>query len=272
MPELPEVETTLRGIEPHIQGKKIINTIIRQAKLRWAIPPHLAATLSQQKVLECSRRAKYLLIRFETGVMLIHLGMSGSLRIWQENPPTAGKHDHLDFEFEDGTVLRYHDPRRFGAVLWLSGIAEHHELLKNLGPEPLSDEFNAHYLHTKCQNKKRAIKLMLMDNDIVVGVGNIYANESLFEAQIAPSRPAASLTLTECQHLVLAIKRILQRAIETGGSTLHDFVNSDGKSGYFQQEYRVYGRHNQSCLKCGTPIEKTILGQRGTFYCSHCQK
>lgn len=273
MPELPEVETTLRGIQPHIAGKKVKQVIVRQNKLRWLIPHALSDTLSQQTVQECTRRAKYLLIRFEAGVLIIHLGMSGSLRIFQSAwVPEASKHDHVDFIFDDETVMRYHDPRKFGAILWFNGVAEHHDLLAQLGPEPLHSDFHAGYLMEKLKKQSRAIKTALMDNTIVVGVGNIYANESLFHAGILPERPARSLSLDECKALVQAIQQVLQRAIETGGSTLKDFVNSDGKSGYFQQEYKVYGRNGQSCDDCGNEIEKKIIGQRGTFYCRHCQK
>ncbi|UOO82598.1 bifunctional DNA-formamidopyrimidine glycosylase/DNA-(apurinic or apyrimidinic site) lyase [Uruburuella testudinis] len=275
MPELPEVETTLRGISPHISGKTIADTAIRQPKLRWPVPPTLAAALQGQTVLECSRRAKYLLIRFNTGLLLIHLGMSGSLRIFtagDERIALPGKHDHIDIAFTDGTLLRYHDPRRFGAVLWFAGAAEHHPLLAALGPEPLSAAFNAAYLYEKLHKQKRAVKPALMDNAVVVGVGNIYANESLFAAGISPKRAANQVTRKECARLVETIQAVLQRAIATGGSTLRDFVNSDGQSGYFQQEYNVYGRHNQPCPQCGQLIHKETIGQRGTFYCRHCQK
>ena len=272
MPELPEVETTLRGIAPHIINQTVSAVTIRQPKLRWQIPPALPETLRGLVVHECRRRAKYLLIRFDTGVLLIHLGMSGSLRIWQGNAPAAGKHDHVDIAFANGTLLRYHDPRRFGAILWLAGVAEHHDLLKDLGVEPLSDDFTADYLFQALQKRSSPIKTALMDNKIVVGVGNIYANESLFQAAIAPQRAAKSLSQAECAALTAAVKQILRRAIETGGSTLRDFVNSEGKSGYFQQEYKVYGRADQPCLNCGAPIIKTVIGQRGTFYCPNCQQ
>ncbi len=275
MPELPEVETTLRGISPHIHGQTVCQTTIRQPKLRWRIPEDLAQTLQGQTVLECTRRAKYLLIRFPAGILLIHLGMSGSLRIFtdgDERIGKPGKHDHADFAFADGTVLRFHDPRRFGAILWFAGAPEHHPLLAALGPEPLSPEFNADYLHDKLRKQKRAVKLALMDNAVVVGVGNIYANESLFKAHVSPRRAANQVSLEECTLLVATIQAVLQRAIATGGSTLRDFVNSDGQSGYFQQEYSVYGRHNQPCPECGSLIHKETIGQRGTFYCTHCQK
>ncbi|MDO5640201.1 MAG: bifunctional DNA-formamidopyrimidine glycosylase/DNA-(apurinic or apyrimidinic site) lyase [Neisseria sp.] len=275
MPELPEVETTLRGISPHIRHQTVSAAIVRQPKLRWRIPDDLAQTLQGQAVLECTRRAKYLLIRFATGVLLIHLGMSGSLRIFtagDERIDAPDKHDHVDIVFTNGTVLRYHDPRRFGAVLWFAGPAEHHPLLAALGPEPLSSEFNADYLYEKLHAQKRAVKLALMDNAVVVGVGNIYANESLFNARISPKRPANQISRRECALLAETVQTVLQRAIATGGSTLRDFVNSDGQSGYFQQEYNVYGRHNQPCPECGGLIHKENIGQRGTFYCSHCQK
>lgn len=275
MPELPEVETTLRGVNPHITNQTVAAATIRQNKLRWPVPDHLSHTLQNQTVRACSRRAKYLLVQFDTGILLMHLGMSGSLRIFTEGDPhieQPGKHDHIDFTFTNGTVLRYHDPRRFGAVLWFAGASEHHPLLAGLGPEPLEDEFDADYLYCKLHNQKRAVKLALMDNAVVVGVGNIYANESLFKAGISPKRPANKITKKESERLTEAIRTILQRAIETGGSTLRDFVNSDGQSGYFQQEYNVYGRHNQPCCQCGRPIQKETIGQRGTFYCTHCQK
>ncbi len=275
MPELPEVETTLRGVGPHITDKAVSGVILRQSKLRWPVNPDLPQILQGLLVEECSRRAKYLIIRFQTGVLLIHLGMSGSLRVFTMGDDRIGKpdkHDHIDIEFSDGTVLRYHDPRKFGAFLWFEGIAECHPLLAKLGPEPLSDEFDADYLYRKMKVLKRAVKLVLMDNAVVVGVGNIYANESLFKAGIVPHRPAYTLSRQECTTLVETVKTVLKRAIETGGSTLRDFVNSDGQSGYFQQEYAVYGRQDKPCVKCGRPILKEVLGQRGTFYCSHCQK
>ncbi len=271
MPELPEVETTLRGIAPHIQDKRIKQTIVRQSKLRWQIEPKLHEILYGQIIRRCHRRAKYLLLEVDTGVLMIHLGMSGSLRIFYDHVPEPNKHDHVDIIFDDDMVLRYHDPRRFGAIIWFAGVPEHHHLLQHLGVEPLSHHFNAEYLFTQLQGKNRAIKLTLMDNTIVVGVGNIYANESLFMAGILPQRPANTLNLQECQRLVVAIKQILQRAIDTGGSTLRDFVDSEGKSGYFQQEYKVYGKNGETCQQCGGLIEKNILGQRGTFFCSYCQ-
>lgn len=274
MPELPEVETTLRGIAPHIVGKTVAKAEIRQHKLRWPVHPQLNHILSGQRVEVCSRRAKYLIIEFQTGLLLIHLGMSGSLRILTPNDDRISqpeKHDHIDIVFSDGIVMRYRDPRKFGAVLWYEGIAQTHPLLQNLGPEPLLDGFDADYLYRRLLQKKCAVKPALMDNEIVVGVGNIYANESLFKAGILPTRTANQITREECGELVKIIKAVLRRSIETGGSTLRDFVNSDGKAGYFQQEYEVYGRAGESCFRCGGLIEKQILGQRGTFYCPVCQ-
>ncbi len=273
MPELPEVETVLRGVAPHIEGRSVAAVTVRQAKLRQPVPETLGATLAGETVLECSRRAKYLLIRFATGVLLIHLGMSGSLKILLPDAPhpEPQKHDHLDIAFSDGTVLRYRDPRRFGLVLWFAGAAEHHPLLAELGPEPLTDEFDGSYLHRRLSSLKRPVKTALMDNAVVVGVGNIYANESLFAAGIRPDRAANSLSAEECATLAGCIKTVLARAIAAGGSTLRDFTDSSGHSGYFQQEYAVYGRTGQPCPRCGAPVEKTVLGQRGTFFCAGCQ-
>ena len=273
MPELPEVETTRRGIQPYMQGKAVAGVVVRQPKLRWPVPPDLARQLVGSRIVHIRRRAKYLLFEFAHGVMLLHLGMSGSLRVYPDgSAPPPEKHDHFDIVTDDQTVLRLRDPRRFGAVLWFAGPAEQHPLLQHLGPEPLQDEFTAGYLKTAFSRRKSAVKTALMDNKIVVGVGNIYANESLFQAAIAPQRAAKSLSKTECAALTAAVKQILRRAIETGGSTLRDFVNSEGKSGYFQQEYKVYGKTDQPCAHCGTPIVKTVIGQRGTFYCPTCQR
>lgn len=270
MPELPEVETTLRGIEPYITHQIVDDLIVRQAQLRWRIQEDLSDILHGQRIVGCHRRAKYLLIQFEIGTLIIHLGMSGSLRIFRNEIPAALKHDHVDIRFKNGVVLRYHDPRRFGAILWFD--SEPIPLLAHLGPEPLENSFNGNYLYQVLQKQSRPIKTALMDNEIVVGVGNIYANESLFAAGILPTRSAKCLKKKECMALVNAIQKILRRAIETGGSTLKDFVDSEGRSGYFQQEYKVYGRADEACKVCDTPIQKAIIGQRGTFFCVHCQR
>ncbi|MDO5058819.1 MAG: bifunctional DNA-formamidopyrimidine glycosylase/DNA-(apurinic or apyrimidinic site) lyase [Neisseria sp.] len=273
MPELPEVETTLRGVAPHIQGKTVARVQIRQPKLRWPVPSDLPETLQDETVVACERRAKYLIIRFASGIVLIHLGMSGSLRVFSDGlAPEAGKHDHLDMVFSDGTVLRYHDPRRFGAVLWYAGAQETHPLLADLGPEPLENGFDGAYLYAQLKKRKSPVKTVLMDNKVVVGVGNIYANESLFASGIAPQRRADKINKREAALLAEEIRAVLHRAIEKGGSTLRDFVDSEGNSGYFQQEYKVYGRNGEPCRACGTEIVKTVIGQRGTFYCPKCQK
>ncbi|NOL51335.1 bifunctional DNA-formamidopyrimidine glycosylase/DNA-(apurinic or apyrimidinic site) lyase [Pelistega suis] len=272
MPELPEVETTLRGIEPYITHQLVDALVVRQAQLRWCIQDNLNDILRGQRIIGCHRRAKYLLIQFEIGTLIIHLGMSGSLRIFRDNIPAPLKHDHVDIRFKNGVVLRYHDPRRFGAILWFEEKHDAIPLLTHLGPEPLEDNFNGNYLYQTLKTQSRPIKTALMDNEVVVGVGNIYANESLFAAGILPTRAAKSLKKKECITLVEAIQKILRRAIETGGSTLKDFVDSEGRSGYFQQEYKVYGRADEACKACDTPIQKSIIGQRGTFFCPRCQR
>lgn len=238
MPELPEVETSRRGIEPHLVGATILHAVVRNGRLRWPVSEEIYR-LSDQPVLSVQRRAKYLLLELPEGWIIIHLGMSGSLRILPEELPE--KHDHVDLVMSNGKVLRYTDPRRFGAWLWTKEL-EGHNVLAHLGPEPLSDDFNGEYLHQKCAKKKTAIKPWLMDNKLVVGVGNIYASESLFAAGIHPDRLASSLSLAECELLARVIKAVLLRSIEQGGTTLKDFLQSDGKPGYFAQELQVYGR------------------------------
>lgn len=273
MPELPEVETTRRGIEPFIIEQIIADVVLRQPRLRWPVRTDLAELLHGERIIAVRRRAKYLLLETAVGTLIIHLGMSGSLRVFtSSNVPDVQKHDHLDIVFINGSILRFHDPRRFGAVLWYIGAIEHHPLLAKLGPEPLSDEFNGSYLYDRLNKQKRAIKIAIMDNKNVVGVGNIYANEALFRSQIHPATSA--LNLTSAQYIILAekIKEVLQEAIIAGGSTLRDFVNSDGKSGYFQLQHDVYGRVNEHCKICGQLIEKISLGQRSSFFCPTCQK
>lgn len=268
MPELPEVETSRRGIEPHIVGNVLQYAIVRINKLRWPISEKIK-TLVDEPILSVKRRAKYLLVELNSGWIIIHLGMSGSVRILAHEQP-AEKHDHIDLIFRDGKVLRYTDPRRFGAWLWCDDLATS-SVLAHLGPEPLSDQFTADYLYQKSMLKRSAIKPWLMDNKLVVGVGNIYANEALFSSGIMPDRPANSLTMKECEILVAAIKRVLTRSIEQGGTTLQNFLQSDGKPGYFAQELFVYGRKGKPCLLCGHPIESIKQGQRSTFFCRHCQ-
>ena len=274
MPELPEVETTRRGLLPLV-GNVVKSVTIRHPRLRWPIPQHLLQTLPNQTLKALTRRAKYILCEFSgeeaNGVLLLHLGMSGRIQVLDCNYP-AEKHDHFDIEFIDGQVLRLRDPRRFGAVLWLDNHDNNHPLLNSLGPEPLEIDFNAKYLQKALANKTLAIKNAIMDGHVVVGVGNIYASESLFRSRIHPETPANKLSLKSCERLVVEIKNTLQDALNAGGSSLRDFFGTDGNPGYFQQEYFVYARTNEPCKVCARPIKTMRLGQRSTFYCEHCQK
>ncbi|MBI0005409.1 bifunctional DNA-formamidopyrimidine glycosylase/DNA-(apurinic or apyrimidinic site) lyase [Gilliamella sp. W8126] len=269
MPELPEVETSRRGILPYLKGQTIEQIIVRNPKLRWPIDETINNTQGQV-IVDVKRRAKYLLLQLTDDWIVIHLGMSGSLRILETNQPPA-KHDHVDLVLVNGVRLRYTDPRRFGSWLWTHSIEELPQL-KQLGPEPLTDDFSANYLFEKANNRKIPIKSWIMDNHIVVGVGNIYASESLFLAKINPNRKVSSLTLVECERLVTAIKLVLTKSIEQGGTTLKDFVQSDGKPGYFVQNLQVYGREGEQCLICQSNIKSNRIGQRNTFYCENCQK
>jgi formamidopyrimidine-DNA glycosylase len=270
MPELPEVETTCRGITPHIVGQTIKQVIIRQPQLRWPVPETLNKILSGLEIRSVSRRAKYLLLTTEAGTMLIHLGMSGSLRIVLTGHPPS-KHDHIDFIFNNNTVLRFNDTRRFGAVLWTNVPVELHPLLKDLGPEPLLDEFNGELLYNRANNRKIPVKSFIMDSHVVVGIGNIYANEALFMAGILPSRPAGSISLAHYKKLADCIRIILRQAILQGGTTLRDFVNEAGKPGYFQQQLRVYGRANLPCIDCLQPLIEIRMANRSTVFCKTCQ-
>ena len=273
MPELPEVETTRRGIAPHIEGRQLTNVIVRQTQLRWPLPPNLSHKLKSQTLERIDRRGKYLLFRFTHGYLLIHLGMSGSLRIANPETTSAMAHDHVDFFFGHRCVMRYHDPRRFGAILWhdVKDTIEEHPLLHHLGPEPLTDNFNPDYLFRRSRKRKKDVKAFIMDNTVVVGVGNIYANEALFSAEIRPTKPAGRLTKKNCTVLVDNIERILQHAIDQGGTTLRDFVNGDGKPGYFKQQLNVYGRGGEICKTCGERLKQIRQGQRTTVYCKKCQ-
>jgi formamidopyrimidine-DNA glycosylase len=269
MPELPEVETSRRGIEPFMVGHTIQHAIVRNSRLRWPVSTEIMA-LSDQPVLSVQRRAKYLLIELPRGWIIVHLGMSGSLRMLREEQD-PGKHDHVDLVMDNGYVLRYTDPRRFGAWLWCEDLATSN-VLAHLGPEPLDEAFSAEYLFEKSRNKRTLVKPWLMDNKLVVGVGNIYASESLFMAGIAPDRAAGSLSHSEAALLVTTIKAVLQRSIEQGGTTLRDFLQSDGKPGYFAQELQVYGRAGEPCRVCGSLIQSARHGQRSTFFCPRCQQ
>jgi formamidopyrimidine-DNA glycosylase len=271
MPELPEVETTRRGIAPFMEGQVVESVVIRQKALRWPVPASLARELPGTTIRQLQRRAKYLLAVTDRGTLLIHLGMSGSLRIVPADE-IPRKHDHADIRMKSGSVLRFHDPRRFGCLLWIRGNVDEHPLLAGLGPEPLSDGFNAAYLHACSRKRRVAVKSFIMDGHIVVGVGNIYANEALFAAGISPKKAAGSITLARYERLVAEIKAVLAMAIQVGGTTLRDFVGGDGKPGYFSQSLKVYGRGGEPCKKCGTVLTEIRLGQRSTVYCRQCQK
>lgn len=269
MPELPEVETTKNAIAPYIENAHIEQIVVRQPKLRWQVSPELSQ-ISNQKVIAVSRRAKYLIFHLDQGFIIGHLGMSGTLRIVDRASP-LDKHDHLDIMILEGKVLRYNDPRRFGAWLWATNL-ETFPLFKKLGPEPLESDFNASYLYQKSRQKQTALKQFIMNNAVVVGVGNIYANESLFLAGLHPLKTPHSLTKKQCDKLVAAIKQVLTQAIKQGGTTLKDFLAPDGRPGYFAQELLVYGRKDLACVNCGYPIESLVIGQRNSFCCPLCQQ
>lgn len=270
MPELPEVETSRRGILPHIKGQVISSVIIRKATLRWPIPAELSHYLAKQRILDVTRRGKYLLLHTRKGYAILHLGMSGRLRILPSEQP-AQKHDHVDICFTHGLCLRFTDPRRFGALLWTND-PNNHPLLAELGVEPLTKQFTADYLFQLSRKRSLTIKQFIMDSHIVVGVGNIYANEALFSAGIHPKRAAGRITLQRYQQLVIAIKAILKQAIQRGGTTLRDFQNSAGKPGYFQQQLQIYGRQGQACLQCKDILREIRLSQRSSVYCPTCQR
>ncbi|MPW43794.1 bifunctional DNA-formamidopyrimidine glycosylase/DNA-(apurinic or apyrimidinic site) lyase [Acinetobacter guerrae] len=267
MPELPEVETTKTSLLPLLE-QRVLNVEVRESRLRWPIPEDISR-LKGQRLLGLKRRSKYILAEFEQDQMLWHLGMSGGFRLATAQDELR-KHDHLMISFEDGTQLRYHDPRRFGCILWLNDESQT-KLLNPLGPEPLSDDFNADYLYQKLKSKQVGIKIAIMDNHVVVGVGNIYATESLFNLGIHPAQPAHSLSKKQMSQLVIEIKRILTSAIQLGGSTLRDFTNAVGENGYFQQTLLAYGRAGEMCVNCETALENLKLGQRASVFCPQCQ-
>lgn len=269
MPELPEVETTFSGIAPHLVGRRVVELIVRQPRLRWPVPDTLRRTLPGQKIKNVERRAKYILAHTEAGSALLHLGMSGSLRILHPDVP-PGPHDHVDWRLSSGRILRFTDPRRFGCLLWQEPGAIH-PLLARLGPEPLGADFDGDYLWRVSRGRGASVKTFLMDQHIVAGVGNIYAAEALFAAGIHPCRVAGSVSRTRYAKLVDEARRILAHAIAHGGTTLRDFLRPDGEPGYFEQELFVYGRAGEWCKVCRAPIRVVVLGQRSTFYCPQCQ-
>ena len=267
MPELPEVETTKTSLNP-LLNQRVQAVHVFNPSLRWAIPNDIEKLIGQQ-LTQLTRRSKYILAHFEQDQMLWHLGMSGSFRLCQQSDEVR-KHDHLIIDFED-VQLRYHDPRRFGCILWLDQ-ANQSKLIDTLGPEPLSEDFNATYLAEKLNKKNVAIKVALMDNHVVVGVGNIYAPESLFNIGVHPAQPASTLTKSQIKNLVVEVKRILKQAIDLGGSTLRDYSNAKGENGYFQQTLLAYGRAGEMCVNCETTLENLKLGQRASVFCPQCQK
>ena len=271
MPELPEVETTCRGIKKYLLGHSISKVIVRNRKLRWPVPTNLSRELQQQTVSSVTRRGKYLLLGCDRGTLIIHLGMSGSLRILPARSP-AQKHDHVEWQLDSGQCLRLRDPRRFGCVLWTRRDPLKHKLLASLGPEPLLADFDGDYLYGRSRNRKQAIKSFIMDSKVVVGVGNIYASEALFLAGIHPLRAAGRISAQRYQQLATVIKTVLAAAIKQGGTTLRDFTSSDGSPGYFKQQLNVYGRAGESCPNCKQPIRQLNIAQRASYYCSQCQK
>lgn len=270
MPELPEVETTRRGIAPHLEGRRVSRVVLRRPDLRWPIPGEVSDLLPGQVIDTVDRRAKYLLLRTQVGTALLHLGMSGMLRVLPTDTP-VNKHDHVDIVLEDDKLLRFTDPRRFGALLW-QAPGETHELLEGIGPEPLTDDFDGDLLWHLSRGRSAPVKTFLMDNAVVVGVGNIYASEALFAAGIDPRRAAGKVSRERYAKLAMEVKRILAYAITRGGTTLRDFLSPDGAPGYFFQELFAYGRAGEACKVCATPIRVVTLGQRASFYCPSCQR
>ena len=270
MPELPEVETTRRGLAPHLEGRRVVTAILRRPDLRWPLPLAIADTRPGLRLDAVRRRAKYLLIDTAAGSAVLHLGMSGSLRVLPADTPVRA-HDHVDLLLDSDQVLRFNDPRRFGCLLW-QPPGDTHELLRELGPEPLSDEFDGDYLFELSRGRKAPVKTFLMDQRVVVGVGNIYAAEALFAAGVSPLRAAGKVARERYLQLAAAIKDILGYAIQRGGTTLRDFISPDGAPGYFEQELSAYGRGGEPCPRCGRALKQASIGQRTTVWCGHCQR
>ncbi|MCI0517191.1 MAG: bifunctional DNA-formamidopyrimidine glycosylase/DNA-(apurinic or apyrimidinic site) lyase [Woeseiaceae bacterium] len=270
MPELPEVETSRRGIAPWLEGMRVAHVVVRERRLRWPVPVEVDRLLPGEIIHSIRRRAKYLLFDTNAGILLLHLGMSGSVRIIEHSEPAA-KHDHVDIVIEDGKALRFRDPRRFGSMLWTSDASKH-PLLRDLGPEPLGEEFDGNYIWRAARGRRTSIKQFIMDGNVVVGVGNIYASESLFLAGIHPMRRADRVALPRMQLLATSIRSVLEQAIKAGGTTLRDFHGGDGEPGYFRQQLEVYGREGEPCRRCKSPIVAVVLGQRSSFYCRRCQR
>lgn len=270
MPELPEVETTRRGLLPHVQGKTLRGVVVRDTRLRWPVTAELGERLTGQRITGLARRGKYLLLALPDGTVMMHLGMSGSLSVVESNKPPE-KHDHIDMALDSGLSLRFTDPRRFGAVLWVEGDPAEHALLSHLGPEPLEAGFDGAYLYALSRKRKQAIKSFLMDSKVVVGVGNIYANEALFLSGIRPGLRAGGISRARYNLLAHAVVKVLEAAIEHGGTTLRNFVGGDGRPGYFKQSLQVYGRGGRPCRTCGATLKEVRIGNRSTVYCATCQ-
>jgi formamidopyrimidine-DNA glycosylase len=271
VPELPEVETIRRGIEPHVVGRTIDRVVVRDRRLRWPIPRDFSRQLTGRRIRSVQRRGKYLLLDVGEGRVILHMGMTGRLSVLEPGRPVR-KHDHLDLELSGGLVLRFNDSRRFGAALWWPASKPSHVLLRHMGPEPFAEAFGADYLFRLSRGRSAPVKNFLMDGRVVVGVGNIYAVEALFRAGIRPTRPAGRVSRTEYARLVAAVRAVLDAAIEAGGTTFRDFRNSGGEPGYFATKLFVYDRGGAPCLKCGTAIRRIVIGQRSSYYCSRCQK
>ena len=271
VPELPEVETTRRGLAPWLEGRQIAQIVVRESRLRGPVSPDFARRLPGARVAALDRRAKWLLLRTDRGTALLHLGMTGSFRVLREHRPPA-VHDHLDIVTAEGVTVRFNDPRRFGSVLWTEADPELHPLIAPLGPEPLGNDFTAEYLHSRSRRRSIAIKPHIMNAQIVVGVGNIYASEALFRARIHPARAAGRVALSRLEALVTAIRDVLAESIRDGGTTLRDFYDGDGQPGYFYRRLRVYDRAGKPCVECGAPVRQVVLGQRSSYYCPRCQR
>ncbi|HEV7715567.1 MAG TPA: bifunctional DNA-formamidopyrimidine glycosylase/DNA-(apurinic or apyrimidinic site) lyase [Steroidobacteraceae bacterium] len=271
MPELPEVETTRRGVDPHVTGRKIVSLSVHEPRLRWRVSDTMPADVAGQRVRQTGRRAKYLLLELDSGTMILHLGMSGNLRVLPAETPRVA-HDHFDLLLDSGVTLRFNDPRRFGSLHYTTDDPNKHPLLARLAPEPLDAAFNTDYLWRITRKRKVAIKQLLMNSALVVGVGNIYASEALFRARIRPKRQAKSLTRAEVARLARSVRAVLTMAIKVGGTTLRDYVGADGNPGYFRQKLYVYERAKKPCRVCGGPIKHFTQGQRSTYYCPTCQK
>lgn len=271
MPELPEVETTRRGIEPHVVGRRISRLLVHERRLRWPVDMAMPGAIAGSAIRRAGRRAKYLLLETEAGTLILHLGMSGSLRVLPATTPRIA-HDHVDIELDSGQTLRFNDPRRFGSLFFTAGDPASHPLLKGLAPEPLEDGFDAAYLWKITRRRSVAIKQLIMNSRLVVGVGNIYASEALFRAGVHPARPAGRVSLARYEGLVGHVRTVLAESIEAGGTTLRDFMRNDGEPGYFSQALKVYGREGEACEVCGGAIAMRVIGQRSSFFCRTCQR